>query len=248
MQVYGSKRGCGVRAKGGIYAITRAAMPGEPARPVDDFLICPPFLPGVDVPMQGMKAIEINGIVHALDFVGQEHYPSVPEFIREVAALGVSRRIPKTFPFSRLTPGKSKMIMVHPRAYVWDVPRLEVVARSPCPKGHKHSDPQEMCIKDLWWAVEGGELLAETSDPTRRDTLYQTDPSPERAIKKVLPYGGALYAHRPPARWHWSDVSAAVFATFPIHEFHVIQGDHGEHTEALDIVDGTGYKALLADR
>jgi hypothetical protein len=115
----GARRGCGYRQPGGAYF----AVPlGTEGRPVEEFLIDPPIVidpARLGLASVGVTLIERDGVMHVLDIVGREHYPTVASFIDEARRMGVSRRAPRTIDFTRITPS-SRLLLAHAHA---DVPR-----------------------------------------------------------------------------------------------------------------------------
>lgn len=106
-------RGCGKRTPGGAYLCTGLSPFG---RPFEDFLIDPPI--GIDTgPFRTPQVFEKSGVNHVLVWVGEGHYPVVSDFIEEARYIGISRRVPASFPFKELQPG-SMMYLVHPKALV----------------------------------------------------------------------------------------------------------------------------------
>lgn len=80
-------------------------------------------------------------------YVGKQFYPFVPDFVEESRVMGLSRRIPKNFPFERLTPYKSRMFFVHERA----IPMFDYHIERSCPRKKKHSGKcGDTCVFDLW--------------------------------------------------------------------------------------------------
>ncbi len=76
-------RGCGKRKPGGCYAEVGMSPNGKP---VEYFLCDPPvLLDGWKVSSVGVQLIEVNGVHHILDVVGQQHYPGVADFVEEVS-------------------------------------------------------------------------------------------------------------------------------------------------------------------
>lgn len=114
-------RGCGERVPDGIYAECGL---GPNGRPLEDFLVDSPLpLPdGLDRRALANKAQvwedPRTGIYHLVIWVGAEHYPYVADYVEEVRRYGASRRVGSMVDLSRLTPGVSRMIMVHPLARV----------------------------------------------------------------------------------------------------------------------------------
>lgn len=105
-------RGCGSRAKGGIYGSLGTSPDGVP---VWEYLIDPPlpysgdkFQGIITAPKEITEQLPDN-ILLLLDMVGMESYPSYASVVEEIARFGLSRRFPKNFDFS-MTKGKRVML------------------------------------------------------------------------------------------------------------------------------------------
>jgi len=136
-------RGCGdSREVGGIYM--ESGSSGGEGIPMSMLIKDPISLfdvESVGLSPVGVKLVEIDGITHVFDWVGATHYPNAADFLEESIRLGLSRRIPRTADFSKLT-AESRLILVHPKAYIeapdsyWDCRPI------PCPTGF-HPDSNE---------------------------------------------------------------------------------------------------------
>jgi hypothetical protein len=120
------------------------------------FLVDPPVaLDGDQRVALGLSAIgaalvERDAATHVFDIVGREHYPTVAEFVDEVRQLGVSRRIPRTADFSRLS-ADSRLVLLHEYADVANA--LEFPTERRCPterEEHLTAGYRSMCAR-LWW-------------------------------------------------------------------------------------------------
>lgn len=113
----GQPRGCGKsRDAGGIYM--ECGSFGGGGIPMSMLIKdpVPLFDPeSVGLSPVGVKVVEFDGVFHVFDWVGASHYPNAADFLEEAVRLGLSRRIPKTAEFSRLT-AESRLILVHPKA------------------------------------------------------------------------------------------------------------------------------------
>lgn len=141
-------RGCGDRKEGGLYLVCELSPYGMP---VEHFLIDPAVPwngPGLRSPLIQKDA---EGVNHLIMSVGHTYYPYVSDFVEEVRVMGISKRIPRTFDLSVLSPS-SKLLLVHPMgvqqfSYCWSragypvCPKEKI--RERVPKGHK-------CLGDLW--------------------------------------------------------------------------------------------------
>lgn len=94
------------------------------------------------------------GVHHVVISIGLQYYPTIPDFIQEAMALGVSRRVPMGWDFTGLTPGKSRLLLSHPRA----IPNFDFDADFAClrkgvrgvDKKKVHEDGDPKCIGALW--------------------------------------------------------------------------------------------------
>lgn len=127
------KRGCGSRQSGAIYL--ECGLAGW--QPIEHFLFDPPL---TEVPEEWLtphrmpELLERDGVTHVVIWVGEGDYPNVWDFIEETRVAGASRRISKTFDFSKLTEN-SRMYFVHAEADVAVEYEKEPVTVDPhCPK------------------------------------------------------------------------------------------------------------------
>ena len=144
-------RGCGKRVENGLYICTGTSLFGMP---IECFIVDPP------IPWDGPKVLrspmivrDHNGIAHVVMTVGAMYYPSPVDFIEEAAKYGVSKRVPLKFDMRVLTPGVSRLVLVHPRA----IPLFDFEAKFMCPKkfcpharDNAHADGDKSCIGALW--------------------------------------------------------------------------------------------------
>lgn len=208
------KRGCGERTAGDCYAEFGVGAGG--AR-VESFIVDPPVAVDIEalgITPIGVHLIERAGVWHVADWVGESHYPNVADFIEEARRFGVSRKIQKTIDFSKLT-SESRMILLHPRAWIDNAAEYPPQTHKNCPKGKTaHGEQGVMCAR-LWWDdVEGGEAI---EDDERARLVLRRMPSFEyyaqRRSEKVEP-----------------QYQTAIFASFPMTRLVVIR-DEGETHE-----------------
>lgn len=147
-------RACGRRIAGGIYMECAMSPYGEP---LEYFLYDPPIpVSATDIGLSsvGVKPFTTgDDVTHVLDWVGRQYYPTPKEFLEEVRQMGLSRRIPRNFPFERLTRA-SRVVLVHPLGYHDRFASLYPVDEPwYCPT-NDHPGPEppdhEMCC-GLWW-------------------------------------------------------------------------------------------------
>src|SRR5512134_804276 len=136
-------RGCGKRVAGGIYAECPLSSGG---RPIEDFLIEPPVKVDpneIGLSPIGVKLIERKDGVHVLDWVGKEGYPNVADFVEEVRHLGLSRRLPKTLDFTKIT-ANSLIVLLHENAWIAGWRGLLLKTSWTCPKDNEEHEFTQM--------------------------------------------------------------------------------------------------------
>lgn len=236
------KRGCGVRVTGGAYAVLPA---GPGGKRVEDFLFDPPQKIDPDdmgVSPRGVTLTEdLNGTTHVLDWIGSEHYPNVADFIEETRAMGVSRRLPKSLEYEKLT-RESRLLVIHSRAYIENARDYYLEEEAgivrPCFRGipehdfHESHLSGELCSR-LWWqdVREGVEIKPYAS------AGYAT---------KRIPCGRLYECHAAPEEVK-PDYSVGIFGAFPIRQIEVIRGDDGEHEETAEKVQASHLPMFFAD-
>jgi hypothetical protein len=104
----------------------------------------------------GVKVIERDGIVHLMDWVGEEHYPTPAAFLDEAATMGISRRLPGTTIATRLSPGESRLLLVHKHAWMAEEVRQHTLLNEPwyCPHhdvDHEAGACDEGVCSGAWW-------------------------------------------------------------------------------------------------
>jgi hypothetical protein len=231
----GVERGCGRRQKAGVYLSVPLSTSGVP---LDRFLLCPPRpvdREALRLEPIGVQLVEIGGVTHVFDIVGQSHYPNVADMIAELRRYGASRRIASTADFGRLT-RDSRLVLLHERAIIRNAERLRQILRDEelerrpeaigwaplrhCPaKRLDHmafpiDDPQSeaMCQSLYWEDVEGGEAVLDPAVPWR--TVDRT-------------VGSTSYrARRRPDEFE-PVYELAIFAMLPIHHISVIRDPEG---------------------
>jgi hypothetical protein len=158
-----SPRGGGVRKRGGVYMESGKNFGGLP---VELLLLDPPR---EQTPSAWLKPHRSPILFqdpdgrdtwHMCIWVGKEYYPRVWDFIEEARYVGVSRRVPSTFDFSKLS-NKSRMFFVHPEA-VGDFATSEL-QKLPCvcpPQVHiRYIGEGERCISTGNWLPEADQIM-----------------------------------------------------------------------------------------
>lgn len=171
-------RGCGSRQAGGVYLCTGLAKGGLP---IESFYVDPVKAIAVECFRAPTLIADpfVEGLKHIAVWIGAEHYPSPADYLEECRRLGASRRIPSEFDFTPLTPGKSRMVMIHPLAFTT---RIDEAI---CPvgiEGHGHAEADVSCLGQHWHYLEslGANLQPQDEQPqglepkTRRRRIGET--------------------------------------------------------------------------
>ena len=116
-------RGCGAaRTQGSAYLESRLSAGGIG---LDFYMIDPAqMMEGIKVSSRGMKLMKFGNIWHLLDVVGKTHYPSPADYLEEVRAKGASRKISKKLDLSKLQPGRSRIITLHPSGMITNLDQM----------------------------------------------------------------------------------------------------------------------------
>ncbi|MDZ7355782.1 MAG: hypothetical protein ONB55_21895 [candidate division KSB1 bacterium] len=249
------KRGCGTRKKGGVYWEVGLSPGGLP---LEYFLIDPPTpLPEEyeEMSRQGVTThITPDGVTHVLDWVGEQYYPNVCDFVEEVRRFGLSRRIPKNFDFTLIT-DKSRILLIHHKAIIdnW----LDYAAPEKCPKDRpnhlplqqaivgaantgKH-DPRQFCIGYWSMDIEGGEYLVKADGDPENDSIWW---EVSRQMPSFSYYGFA----KPPA-WPLSpSYTPGIFASFPCGRLVVVADDDNSHQETFEKMQQAGVPSEVVEQ
>ena len=218
-----AKRGCGYRIEGGLYLCCGMSLFGQP---IEEFLVDPSMLTDLQ-PSRAPQLVEhTGGIYHVVIWVGEAFYPLVPDFIEEARKLGISRRVPKGFDFSKLGP-QSRMILAHRKAGVANFEELrELLAQPPelnCPRGLvRHNETQEFCVMDLW----------------RLAGLEGT----ERAVGDI-----SYKVNCPEGDWPEPVYLPAFFATFPIASIDYVKVDGQVERKVAEHLSGVALPVRYCD-
>ena len=228
-------RGCGpARQAGGVYAECGLSPHG---RPLEAFLLDPPVR--LDLELQralGVRPVGVAlvpdtrraGVHHVFDWVGSVHYPNVADVLEEVRRYGMSRRLPRSLDFARLSP-ESRHVLIHASAWIDDpapyfADRVEAAGgRMWCPQARpEHADrnrPPAMCA-GLWWEdVDGGVAGAHRHG--------------HRAVERQMPALRYVAAGPPPYPPGYARrYTPALFASFPISRLVCVRDPDGGAHEA----------------
>jgi hypothetical protein len=215
-----NERGCGSRVVGGVYA---EVQQGEGGMPIEAFLVDPPAVvntQALGLTDKGVRLIELDGIWHVFDIVGEKHYPYVADSVEEGRQMGVSRRLPENLDFSKLDPAQSRLVLLHRRAMISNVAEAGFLERAHiCPKGlpeHERGHIQGMCAA-FWWQDFAAKSL---------------DAEDLRELKNGAKYAATL---RPQGRSK-PEHELAIFMSLPITNLAVIRGRNIEENARVQKV------------
>ena len=228
-------RGCGTRVKGGIYWECSFSEDGAP---LEEFLMDPPIrVPeNLNIPAIGMTPVVQNGVTHLIDWIGAIHYPNVADYLEEVRAYGVSRRMPSNLPFDQLTKD-SRLLLVHGKGWIDNFHEYDTEdAPLDCPTGkHISGDLVEMCI-GLWWhdLINGKEL-----EPAHAAYFD----SPARLVEVGMPSLSYVGRRRPDGVA--PENSPTFIASFPCSRIAGVDGDNAE--EKLKAVEVSSLPVAIVE-
>jgi len=216
------KRGCGTRKEGGLYMCVGTSPTGIP---IEEFILDPArefrgkhFLSPILYKRE-------NGIYDVLIWIGAEYYPFVPDFIEEAQWMGISRKIRKNFPIDKLTPGESRMILIHKRA----IPEFEYKVS---PTGHcLKPDVEHKCTFNLW--------PLSSLRSMKNHEVIETD-RPE-CVSIVTP--SVSYHVTKPISAESDQYQAGAFAAFYITHWEYI--GKGKPKELAEKIETVGYEMLV---
>ena len=264
-----ARRGCGdKRTPGGMYAECGL---GEHGSPLESFLVDPvvPLPSGLNlVNKPQLWEDRRTGLVHLMLWIGEQYYPHMADYIEEVRRFGASRRIPVTLDLSRLTPGRSRMILAHPRARVdnWHVLTPPHVCRK---KVERHAVEARALLDDgktVDGTVVGQEqaLIGGWDDEPEFGRFGQAGPCLYKTYDLIPAADGGFiggdadgahyirhiadtsYAYTPTGEE--GKFSPAIFAALPLHGFSVVKDNEGNVNErAKEKASASGYEWRATD-
>lgn len=241
-------RGCGRRVKGAVY-ITQDAPSGEAT--LTDYLLCPPIpmdAEGLGLSPRGVSLIRDElGVTHIVDWIGDAFYPNVADFLEEARRIGISRRIPRTVDFGRLS-ATSRLILIHHKGIIVNAAAYrEAIAEESaagcaswakplkpirdCPRhNRKHMALRflgggeyisDMCQFLYYEDIEGGEAIYDPAVPYR--TVARRVGETRYRARRTPDGVKAVYA-------------LAAFASIPIAAIAVIDDPDGDVTRTVERV------------
>lgn len=251
------KRGCGLRESGGVYAETGIGPGGAP---LEFFLADPPLR--IDkqelcVTELGVHLLEVDGVWHILNIVGQENYPNVADWLEEARRFGVSTRceLPSAREYAKITL-QSRLLQAHARAWTdefahyyadWCPVEPGHVTYEPCPKmiyehlGFVHNPEATeatMCAGIWWNDVEGG--------IPRDDPSLPFSENPRYVLREMPSFTYA--AARPPEGLQHNSYQLAIFGVFPITRLVVVNDqDANRLNDQMGKASAAGVPVVLVE-
>ena len=222
--------GCGLRRQGKTYMYSDMKKHLE-KYPFQYFVYDPPIL--IEDPVvwgicpQGISYIFKEGYYHAVDWIGENNYPNAADILEEAFRFGGSGLVPLNSQIGKLTMGKSRRLLVHPRGYLENNKSykeqylaLEKIPHCFRQKGfQQHIKPEnkEPCASLHWQTVTGG-----------------TTSIGRHTVRTV---GSTVYDAVAPIENETPKFSIAIIGWFPIDELHVVHtDDKSEIDRALDLL------------
>jgi hypothetical protein len=253
-------RACGMRKPGSIYIESR---PGPDGLPLEHFLVDPPV--EYRVPTLGIALLERDGITHLGDWVGEESWPNVADFIEEVRRGGYSGNANNIQNFGVLTQD-SRILLVHTRAGMsvedylayreqWvDVTVAidnwsgEPKTYSPCPKQYGGTMADTAIYRrHLQWNGIPDQTCCGVywNDIVDGDPTGNEDRNP-RMVRRTLPSFSYWAACRPESVK--PNYFAAIFLSLPLTNIVVIEDpDDRKHERALVRCQNAGVPVYLVE-
>ena len=236
-------RGCGERTPGGIYSACGLSPFGTP---LTEFLIDPPIPAKSFVQKSlGVEIIEINSVHHIFDVIGLRHYRNPFDFISEVAALGMSRKLSPLLDFSLLTE-QSRHFLAHPRAIIhnwreyWD-PELDDQGKPSweCPKHKDEHSP------DFYAEQVTGTELEQCLGVCRSDIDNGMPTDDYRGVRVEGPMY-SFHGLRRPQRVK-PDYEVGLFMALPIQRLEVIGGTEDSADRYQRVKDEAGVDVAFCE-
>lgn len=164
------ERGCGLPTIGGLYLEIETGPNGIP---LELFLkdptipVSPEFLQSVSTQGMGLfdlgrKDDEGNVVMDIVDWIGENNYPNVFDWIMEIMHMGFHQKIESTFPFKNISP-KTMYFAIHRKAHIVDPSSykknfIQTDLLTRCKKKHQ---PNDTCIHYLTNDLVGGSPMGD---------------------------------------------------------------------------------------
>jgi hypothetical protein len=219
-------RGCGIsRKKGGVY-LECGLSPG--GRPLEHFVFDPPKPYIVDA-KRGVQLVQVAGVNHVIDYVGEAHYPYPSDILEEVRAHGLSRQVSSTAIAGRLS-RSSKVLLVHAKAILVNAAEID-----------PYLEPRRLRGACAHYVATGSlEHLSLPAVPCTRHSYAFAPATRTEALGARALFLRAFTPHTlypvepavpgaPEPRWE-----SGIIAALPITNISVITSDDGSHLQTLE--------------
>lgn len=235
--VQGVPRGCGTRTAGGCYLECGTGYGG---RPLEFFLSDPPIPMTCDTKV-GVELIERGGVVHVMDWIGEQHYPHAADFLEEGRRLGFSRRIPRTLDLSRLT-AESRILVVHAHGLVVNHQALRPFMPEPYNEAYDEHGIRKSAHKHHCGHLEQTAIPAHYKPHLRKNACTRDlwtlppaarveDGTPPRYLREFASVSYEVFPLAPDAPA--PETTSALVASLPITNVSVVKAQDGSHTGTL---------------
>jgi len=210
------QRACGSRKQDALYIKVEQSSDGLP---IESFLLDPAPKWSGDVPLRSPMLVKADDkdYNHVILGVGENNYPTVPDFVEEARKMGVSKRIPRNFDFSQVTKGKSRLILMHPKTK----PMFDYDIERECPR---QPEEEHDCLFKLW-NLAGLEVSTDKHDS--RECQFDAD-----IVEVNLPCGRSYQVKKPiyPDMGEYQQefsqlYDPGLFISLPIHRFEYVNSD-----------------------
>jgi hypothetical protein len=243
-----SGRGCGTRGVKSTYLCCGLSPDGAPL----EMFIVDPAKPWPSSWQRGYKILRrADGVHDVVIFIGEQFYKRAWDFFTETKLHGASRKIPPTFPFEVLTPGRSRMIFLHKRVvpmfhYILDRPAKLTHCRhlswqegeTKTPGWHPDGSPCTFALQDLSYYIGKVRVAVNARKHVLEKTTFHVEDVP-------IPYSGVVPAAPlladAPDKHEWG---IGAFLALPI--THVEYRDR-ENREVADKARTAGYEVVTLD-
>lgn len=251
-------RGCGTRKAGGTYLCCGQSPNGLP---IEYFVLDPVRLWATEW-HRGFRIIKGKNCNHVVIFVSDSDYLSPWCFVEEVRRFGASRKVAPTFPFEQLTPGLSRMLFAHKKAYIipdlW--PMLEAERDAPLddhcsfyhssgwaktlPGWHPKVEKLTACTfvhKDLAWWIHREFGTANYATDENEQDIYSIK-MPGFTFNGVIPIVGNDIHEKPELLDDY--LMAGVFLSLPLTH---VEYPHYENKKSASKAKDAGYQTFVMD-
>ena len=218
--------GCGLRRQGKVYMYSNMKKHLE-KYPFGYFLYDPPIL--IEDPTtwgicpQGISYIFKEGVYHAVDWIGENNYPNAADILEEAFNMNGSGLIPLNSQMDKLTLGKSRRLLVHPKGYLKNnkpykeqylaLKRIPECFRKKGFQQHKSPENPQACASLHWQTVTG-----ET-------------PAIGRYVNRTV--GSTTYEAVAPIKDVTPEFGIAIIGWFPIDELHIVHSDDNSEMDRI---------------